>query len=108
MEKLPIEFKQKWVEALRSGEYEQGSDALYKGGKYCCLGVACVVAGIPKETIEGESYISWYAKDIPGVIRGDTQNEIVRKLSFMNDGNEQEQVRKHSFDEIADYIDHDL
>lgn len=33
------EVKQKWVEALRSGEYEQGRDFLNKGGKFCCLGV---------------------------------------------------------------------
>ncbi len=36
-----------WVKALRSGEYEQGKDALCReyefGGEceYCCLGVAC-------------------------------------------------------------------
>lgn len=31
----------KWVAALRSGEYLQGTDALNMGGRYCCLGVAC-------------------------------------------------------------------
>ncbi len=31
----------KWVKALRSGEYQQGKDALRKGDKFCCLGVAC-------------------------------------------------------------------
>ena len=35
---------QKWVDALRSGKYKQGSDALVKGNEYCCLGVACAVA----------------------------------------------------------------
>jgi hypothetical protein len=34
------EIKAKWVEALRSGEYEQGCGALRtEDGKYCCLGV---------------------------------------------------------------------
>lgn len=33
----------KWVEALRSGEYTQGKNALRDGDKYCCLGVACDV-----------------------------------------------------------------
>lgn len=34
-----------WVEALRSGEFEQGVGKLKDGdGKYCCLGVACEVA----------------------------------------------------------------
>jgi|SRR5688500_13133770 len=39
-----------WVTALRSGVYEQGKESLRKGGKYCCLGVACevaVAAGVP-------------------------------------------------------------
>lgn len=33
----------KWVAALRSGEFEQGAGCLAKHGKYCCLGVACMV-----------------------------------------------------------------
>lgn len=32
-----------WITALRSGEYEQGTDLLNYQGKYCCLGVACDV-----------------------------------------------------------------
>lgn len=30
-----------WVQALRSGDYEQGRDALRLGGQHCCLGVLC-------------------------------------------------------------------
>jgi hypothetical protein len=33
------EIKQRWVEALRSGEYQQGKESLYHCGKFCCLGV---------------------------------------------------------------------
>lgn len=33
----------KWVEALRSGEYQQGKGNLRKGERFCCLGVACDV-----------------------------------------------------------------
>ena len=37
--------KQLWVDALRSGEYKQGRDALKindgQGERYCCLGVLC-------------------------------------------------------------------
>lgn len=33
---------QKWVKALRSGEYSQGRDCLRNDeNKYCCLGVLC-------------------------------------------------------------------
>jgi hypothetical protein len=33
------------VAALRSGNYIQGKNRLYDNGAYCCLGVACLVAG---------------------------------------------------------------
>lgn len=33
-----------WVQALRSGEFEQGRSWLNLNNRYCCLGVACEVA----------------------------------------------------------------
>lgn len=33
------EIKDKWVAALRSGDYEQGKYKAKIGNKYCCLGV---------------------------------------------------------------------
>ena len=42
---MNAEVKQQWVEALRSGKYQQGTAALrkHKDGQdqYCCLGVLC-------------------------------------------------------------------
>ena len=35
------EIKQKWVDALRSGKYDQGSEKLRSHQGYCCLGVLC-------------------------------------------------------------------
>lgn len=35
------DFAKKWVAALRSGKYKQGTGKLNKDGNYCCLGVAC-------------------------------------------------------------------
>lgn len=35
------EIKQKWVDALRSGEYQQGRHQLRNDDSYCCLGVLC-------------------------------------------------------------------
>lgn len=32
-----------WLEALRSGEFEQGKEVLCFNNKYCCLGVGAVV-----------------------------------------------------------------
>lgn len=33
--------KQKWLEALRSGEYKQTKENLHDGNGFCCLGVLC-------------------------------------------------------------------
>lgn len=50
------DIKEKWVAALRSGEYKQGKDALMReteeGQEFCCLGVLCdlaVQSGLPVE-----------------------------------------------------------
>ena len=42
--------KNKWIEALRSGEYEQGICSLRKDNKYCCLGVLCDLYGKENDT----------------------------------------------------------
>jgi uncharacterized protein YeaC (DUF1315 family) len=39
--KMNPEVKQKWIAALRSGKYEQGSEKLRSVSGYCCLGVLC-------------------------------------------------------------------
>jgi len=38
---MKTEIKDKWVKALRSGEYTQGRGTLRKNDKFCCLGVLC-------------------------------------------------------------------
>lgn len=40
---MNAEIKQRWVDALKSGKYEQGRLDLRKGDKWCCLGVLCDV-----------------------------------------------------------------
>lgn len=38
----------KWIEALESGEYKQGTQLLRNlNDEYCCLGVACDLYGVP-------------------------------------------------------------
>ncbi len=34
-------IKAKWLDALRSGKYEQGAKRLRRNDAYCCLGVLC-------------------------------------------------------------------
>ena len=49
---MKIELKQKWLAALRSGEYKQCTGSLSgiamddSGVGYCCLGVLAKVAGL--------------------------------------------------------------
>jgi len=40
------EHRKQWVEALRSGKYQQGKGRLRNGDKFCCLGVACDISGL--------------------------------------------------------------
>lgn len=35
------QVKEKWIDALRSGKYEQGTEKLRGYEGYCCLGVLC-------------------------------------------------------------------
>jgi hypothetical protein len=39
--KMNPEVKARWVAALRSGEYLQGTSTLRIGDQFCCLGVLC-------------------------------------------------------------------
>ncbi len=43
------ESQEKWLTALESGQYEQGSRYLCRNNKYCCLGVACEIFNISFE-----------------------------------------------------------
>lgn len=39
---MKADIKDRWVNALRSGDYEQGTHCLLsESGSYCCLGVLC-------------------------------------------------------------------
>jgi len=43
-----------WIDALESGQYEQASETLHEDtvfGGYCCLGVACSLAGISDDDL---------------------------------------------------------
>ena len=40
------ELRLRWITALESGKYRQGTGVLKRpGGSYCCLGLACEVIG---------------------------------------------------------------
>lgn len=109
------EWADKWVEALRSGEYAQGRMALRTHSSYCCLGVLCDIAGatfepsdIPeppglyKAALDGE--IDYFA--LPNTVQSLTGMRTSggrfsldeNSLAELNDSGE-------SFDEIANIIE---
>lgn len=101
--------KRAWVEALRSGEYQQVEGRLYDRYRdgYCCLGVLCDVIdphrwlsnGAYEAVIDGEVIRMHDALDelVLGAL-GMPEAEADR-LMDMNDQD------CKSFDEIADYIE---
>lgn len=68
--KLPKEFAEKWLAALRSGDYVQGGACLLSYEEkddlsvdinkksFCCLGVACSLTGVEERLYSGESFVS--------------------------------------------------
>src|SRR3954470_6556630 len=92
-----------WAEALESGEYAQGRGCLYNESRdqYCCLGVACLVAGVdvsgldvllPPKAIA--TYYGWEGAD--PVLDGIDGEPI--KATLLND------VEHLSFPQIAKLI----
>lgn len=43
LKRIPRKQIQKWIDALRSGKYEQAVGMLQNDRGYCCLGVACEI-----------------------------------------------------------------
>ena len=100
------DFKQKWVEALRSGRYKQVQGTL-KGKKedgsvgYCCLGVALDIIGVRVRTESLDKYDTYSSEGSMGHYdRLDKKMppEIKHRGIEMNDDG-------HSFEEIADMIE---
>jgi hypothetical protein len=109
---MDVNIKQKWLEALRSGKYKQGSKCLRpKEDEFCCLGVLCDVINNEgwKECAGDElySYTGPHAYESNTLIPSDLSYELdlttqaQTKLAKMNDSGE-------SFEVIAQYIEENL
>lgn len=123
------ELKSAWIEALRSGRYEQGQKHLMANGKYCCLGVLCEV--VPQEIYDHNGYLRTEhngqliitTTDDEGVDESTLESECLSDIGLhdtlglpliaqtelirMNDGDvlANELVAPKSFSEIADWIE---
>src|SRR4051812_18230243 len=66
---MDTEVKGRWIDALESGDYEQGRSLLAIVAddgkrKYCCLGVLCEVLGIPGVKVGSRVSILYDGADI--------------------------------------------
>ncbi len=123
--KLPARFKAKWVAALRSGKYKQGSESLqtfafdyktetYSGeASYCCLGVAADLCGVPAAKMKGTAMLKYGVFEdfgVPEALLGDftadNPKHLPTKLAKMNDGADGK--KRQSFKQIANWIERNL
>lgn len=109
------ELKERWITALRSGDYVQTHDCLQDQHGWCCLGVLCnIVDGTqwvePDESYEGS--VQEYDYDFGSVVVSDMppsgwlENlglpyDVARNLADQNDNGVQ-------FVEIAKYIEENV
>jgi hypothetical protein len=109
--KLRPEIKQRWLEALRSGRYEQGGGRLRdRGDHYCVLGVLCDLA-VEDEQVTWEpaeddftcgSFVCFPPPRLRAWAWEHYSSEVENHLFNLNDGN------FASFTQIADYIEANL
>lgn len=109
---LPRDFAEKWVAALRSGEYKRGILKLYNAREdcYCCLGIAGLVCGMNNEELNDHPLLVHALttnpenkNKIPEILNGyATQGTLIRKLTTMNDD------QSKSFPQIADWIEQNV
>ncbi len=92
---MQTEIKEKWVKALRSGEYEQNYGDLYKAGNFCCLGVLAEIIGIPGKEQCTDTY---YELENKTELTSSQRDKCARLNDF----------ERKTFAEIADYVEANL
>jgi len=104
--RLPKYFAEKWIAALRSGEYEQTQLQMFDGNKcYCALGLAAHLCGAPDDKINGSVStvsIRLVEYDIPSELKNDRDLPLYLRIMTLNDRDNK------SFPEIADWIEQNV
>ena len=98
------DVKMLWVDALRSGEYKQGTFQLRnQEDEFCCLGVLCEISGMPYNG--NHSYLTDGVLQWSGLTHdfGD-QVKIYGKTELLSTHND----RGRTFEEIAKAIEEQL
>ena len=118
--------KNKWIAALRSGEYKQAGGRLREGDCYCCLGVLTdlydkdiqndhhywreevfgylyVSDGVTTEATLPDSVIKWAGlKECNPTVREERMGKPVTSLAYLNDN------EALDFNQLADIIEAQL
>ncbi len=109
---MNTELKQKWLAALRSGDYKQTKSCLHNKDGYCCLGVLCDISGIghwdqnkevhgeiPYVASNGKRWFSIAPTEVKQAVAADSVDSAVwAGVIDMNDEGK-------TFAEIADYLE---
>lgn len=104
--KIPKQEFDKWIEALRSGNFKQARKALQTKKGYCCLGVACEIL-IPENKKYRRNnilcgsfpYCQRYSPEWLQKINYSVSRYVGVSLDRLND------TKRLSFDEIADVLE---
>lgn len=94
---MDAELKKKWIEALRSGKYEQAKGVLRNGDAYCCLGVLCSLDPEFRDWAQYSQSVSAPPVARTGLCGGGFPSPALQ-LAEMND-------KGATFDEIANHIE---
>lgn len=105
------EVKEKWLIALRSGEYKQGMSCLKNKTtrtKYCCLGVLIEVTVPERFTNEGSIQDPITKQYLRGTLSSDLREKF--KLEELNTHTliDMNDHQNKNFKEIADFIEENL
>jgi hypothetical protein len=123
---LDVNDKTKWVNALRSGEYQQGKGVLHNPdtNTYCCLGVLCEVTDREFRAVNPDDYdytsndmeenSEVYGEfrelfgsyDIPREAYAYEPDNIMDRLMHWNDNTDLD--RHKDFNQIADWVEANL
>lgn len=115
--KMNPKVKKLWVAALLSGDYKQGTGQLRdEDNNFCCLGVLCNIhAQLHPEFAAKQMYQTEYGHQenlLPSIVQewSGVDDYIIgshtHTLASINDG--ELGYSRHSFKEIADYIQKNL
>ena len=109
---MNTEIKTKWLEALRSGKYQQGRGILRSvNNEYCCLGVLCDLVAPDKWTKPEKGTAMFFMSN-----NGDKKlhfppDSVMRAAELSIDNGDILAARNddgQSFEEIANFIEENL